>query len=121
VEIGEENLKRFFSLTLPLLDERERRLMAAAVVDMCGRGGQALVSRVTEMSRNTLIAGAQELAGGAVRSERVRRPGAGRKKAIDLDPEMLCCSTRWWSPRAGATPCRRCAGRSSRPGRSPPS
>ena len=89
MEIGEENLKRFFSLTLPLLDERERRLMAAAVVDMCGRGGQALVSRVTEMSRNTLIAGAQELAGGAVRSERVRRPGAGRKKAIDLDPEML--------------------------------
>ena len=89
VEVGEENLKRFFSQTMPLLDERERRLMAAAVVEMCGRGGQALVSRVTEMSRNTLIAGAEELAGGAVRSERVRRPGAGRKKAIDLDPEML--------------------------------
>ncbi|MGI9033224.1 MAG: ISAzo13 family transposase, partial [Acidimicrobiales bacterium] len=89
MEVDEENLKRFFSQTLPLLDERERRLMAAAVVEMCGRGGQALVARVTEMSRNTLIAGATELAGGPVRSERVRRPGGGRKPAIELDPEML--------------------------------
>lgn len=89
MDVSDENLERFFSLTLPLLDERERRLMAAAVVEMCGRGGQALVSRVTGMSRNTLIVGGQELAGGATRSERVRRPGAGRKKAIDLDPEML--------------------------------
>lgn len=63
--------------------------MAAAVVEMVGRGGQAAVSRVTGMSRNTLIAGAKELAEGPRRSARVRRPGAGRKKAIDLDPEML--------------------------------
>jgi Rhodopirellula transposase DDE domain len=89
MEVSEESLRRFFSQTLPLLDERERRLMAAAVVDMLGRGGQAAVSRVTGMSRNTLIVGARELAGGAERSERVRRPGAGRKKAIELDPEML--------------------------------
>lgn len=41
------------------------------------------------MSRNTLIAGAVELATGVGPSERVRRPGAGRKKAIELDPEML--------------------------------
>ncbi len=89
MDVSDENLERFFALTLPLLDERERRLMAAAVVEMCGRGGQALVARVTGMSRNTLLAGAAELAAGAVRSERVRRPGAGRKKAIDLDPDML--------------------------------
>jgi len=89
VEVGDENLKRFFEQTTPLLDERERRLLGAAVAEMCGRGGQALVSRVTGMSRNTLIAGAQELAGGVTRSERVRRPGAGRKKAVELDPEIL--------------------------------
>ncbi|MDQ6617983.1 MAG: ISAzo13 family transposase, partial [Actinomycetota bacterium] len=81
MEVGDENLKRFFVRTLPLLDERERRLLGAAVVEMCGRGGQALVSRVTGMSRNTLIEGARELAEGATRSPRVRRPGAGRKKA----------------------------------------
>jgi hypothetical protein len=89
VLVGEESLDRFFSQTLPLLDERERRLMAAAVVEMLGRGGQAAVSRATGMSRNTLIAGGKELAEGPTRSARVRRPGAGRKKAIDLDPEIL--------------------------------
>ena len=41
------------------------------------------------MSRNTLIVGARELAGGAGPSERVRRPGAGRKRAVDVDPELL--------------------------------
>ena len=87
--VGDESLQRFFSQTLPLLDERERRLMAAAVVEMLGRGGQAAVSRVTGMSRNTLIVGAKELAEGPSRSARVRRPGAGRKKAVDLDPEIL--------------------------------
>ena len=89
MEIGEEALKRFFSTVLPLLDERERRLLGAAVVEMLPRGGQARVAEATGMSRNTLVAGARELAGGATRSDRVRRPGAGRKAAIDLDPEML--------------------------------
>ena len=41
------------------------------------------------MSRNTLIAGAKELAGGAGPSPRVRRPGGGRKKVVEVDPEML--------------------------------
>ena len=89
MEVGEESLALFFSLTFPLLDERERRLLAAAAVEMLGRGGQARVAAATGMSRNTLITGAQELAGGAARSERVRRPGGGRKKAVELDAEML--------------------------------
>lgn len=89
MEITEEGLDGFFSLTLPLLDERERRLMAAAVAQMLGGGGQARVAEATGMSRNTVISGARELAEGATASERVRRPGAGRKKATELDPEIL--------------------------------
>lgn len=89
MELSEEGLARFFSVTWPLLNERQRRLVAAAAVEALGRGGQARVAEATGMSRNTLIVGARELAGGAGPSQRVRRPGAGRKKAIDLDPEML--------------------------------
>jgi hypothetical protein len=89
VELSEEGLAGFFGVVLPLLDERERRLVGAAMVEVLGRGGQARVAEATGMSRNTLIAGAVELAGGVGPSERVRRPGAGRKKAIDLDPELL--------------------------------
>jgi len=89
VEVSEEDLVRFFSQSLPLLDERERRLVAAAIAEMLGRGGQAAVSRVTGMSRNTLITGTKELAERPVRSERVRRAGGGRKKAVDVDPELV--------------------------------
>ena len=89
METAEENLERFFSQVGPLLDERERRLLAAAAAAMIGRGGQAAVARVTGMSRNTIIAGAKELEAGVSRSERVRRPGAGHPRSVDLDPEML--------------------------------
>ena len=89
MELSEEGLAGFFSTALPLLDERQRRLVAAAMVGVLGRGGQARVAEATGFSRNTLIAGGSELAGGAGPSERVRRPGGGRKRAVDLDPEML--------------------------------
>ena len=89
MELSEEGLTRFFSTTLPLLDERQRRLVAAALVEELGRGGQARVAEAAGMSRNTLIAGAAELAGGAGPSGRVRRRGGGRKKAVDLDPDLL--------------------------------
>jgi hypothetical protein len=36
-----ESLEQFFSLTLPLLDERHGRLLVAAAVEMLGRAGQA--------------------------------------------------------------------------------
>ena len=82
-------MSRFFSVSWLLLDERQRRLVAAAMVDALGRGGQARVAAAAEMSRNTLIVGAVELAGGAGPSDRVRRPGVGRKRAVDFDPGML--------------------------------
>jgi len=89
VEVTEEGLAGFFSVALPLLNERQRRLVAAAAVPMLGQGGQARVAEAAAMSRNTLIVGTKELASGAGPAERVRRPGAGRKKAIELDPELL--------------------------------
>lgn len=89
MELGEEGLAQFFSLTSPFLDERQRRLLAASMVEVLGRGGQARVAEATGMSRNTLIAGAKDLAEGPILGERVRRPGAGPKRKIDLDPELL--------------------------------
>ncbi len=56
-------MKQFFSVTLLLLDDREWRLIAAAVVEMLGRGGQARLVEVTGMSRNTLIVSVKELVG----------------------------------------------------------
>jgi hypothetical protein len=53
------------------------------------RTGQARVAEATGMSRNTLLVGAKELADGPVLQARVRRPGAGLKRKVDLDPDLL--------------------------------
>ena len=55
-ELSEEGLSKIFSVSLPLLDERQRRLMVEAL----GRGGQARVAVAAEMSRNTLTVGSVE-------------------------------------------------------------
>ncbi|MCL5445607.1 MAG: ISAzo13 family transposase [Actinobacteria bacterium] len=89
MELGEEDLAQFFSLTSAFLDERQRRLQAASMVEVLGRGGQARVAEATSMSRNTLIAGAKDLAEGPTLGGRIRRPGGGPKRKIDLDPELL--------------------------------
>ena len=89
MEFSEDGLSQFFSLTAPFLDERQRRLLAASMVEVLGRGGQARVAEATGMSRNTLIAGVKDLAEGPILGERIRRPGAGPKRKIDLDPDLL--------------------------------
>jgi hypothetical protein len=74
----------------PLLDERQRRLTAAAGARALGRGGIAAVMRQTGISRNTIKRGIRELEEGVeLEAGRVRGIGAGRKRAIERDPELL--------------------------------
>ena len=104
MSLGEEGLSRFFSLTSPFLDERQRRLVAASMVEVLGRGGQARVAEATGMSRNTLIAGAKDLAEGPVLGERIRRAGAGPKRKIDLDPDLLVALDSLVEPESRGDP-----------------
>jgi len=54
-----------------------------------GRGGIAIVARATGISYRTVQRGLGELERGEeLDSGRVRRPGGGRKKAVDLDPTL---------------------------------
>lgn len=117
-----EGLARFFSLTSPFLDERERRLLAASMVEVLGRGGQARVAEATGMSRNTLMDGTKDLAEGPVAGDRVRRPGGQALNARSTwTPSFWLCWTRWSIRRAGAIRCPRCVGHSSLPGSWPAS
>ncbi len=71
------------------LDERQRRLYAAAEARSAGRGGLAAVSRVTGMAQTTVRRGMRDLdAGESWESGRVRRPGAGRPSVTERDPEV---------------------------------
>jgi len=89
VELTEEGLERFFSFMAPLLDERQRRLMAGAMSRVLGRGGQRAVVAASRMSSRTVFDGAKEFDAGAGPSERVRREGGGRPRLIDTDPSLL--------------------------------
>ncbi len=72
------------------LDERRRRLWAAAEARSHGRGGVAAVARATGMSPTTIHKGVRELESGeALERGRVRRPGGGRKPLSEKDPSLL--------------------------------
>lgn len=64
----------------PVLDERARRLWAAAESRAIGYGGDAIVSAATGLARATIRAGRAELEQGVTATVRVRQPGAGRPK-----------------------------------------
>ena len=72
------------------LDERRRRLWAAAEARSCGRGGFAAVARATGISEATIRKGLGELERGErLAPGRVRRPGGGRKRLVEKDPTLL--------------------------------
>ena len=74
----------------PDLSERGRRIWAATEAKAIGWGGRALVSKATGIGSSTIWRGLQEVeAGEKLEPGRVRRPGGGRKKAVDRDPKLL--------------------------------
>jgi transposase len=87
---GEAALRAKYVALAPVLNERSRRLWAAAEARALGRGGQTLLAKVTGMSRSTLHRGLQELAHGVDHGKalggRVRLPGGGRKSLTYHQP-----------------------------------
>jgi hypothetical protein len=88
VVIDVEPIRERFSTVAPFLDERGRRLVAAAEAFAAGYGGIAAVAMATGMAPSTIGRGLKELAQDEP-SERVRRPGAGRKPAIVKDSTLV--------------------------------
>ena len=71
------------------LDERGRRLFAAAEVRAAGRGGLAAVSGITGLARSTLLRGLKDLEAPALPRGRVRRQGGGRRRLAARDAGLL--------------------------------
>ena len=72
----------------PHLNERSRRMVAAAEAAQLGYGGVTLVSRACGLSRVTLTKGIRELKRAPLSTERVRREGGGRQRLEVHDPEL---------------------------------
>ena len=82
-------IKERYAALAAILDERSRRLLVAAESQVIGRSGITAVSKATGVSRRVIRQGMAELKNPSILpSGRVRRPGGGRKKAIDRDPAL---------------------------------
>src|SRR5919199_4931451 len=82
-------LKDRFARLAERLDERARRLVAASEALALGWGGISATARATGLSRDAIRRGIAELQGApAAAPGRIRRPGGGRKKTVDLDPSL---------------------------------
>jgi transposase len=88
VEERERALQTRLSEILPFLNEKQRRVIAASEAKSFGRGGIQTVARITGISRQTIYNGMADLAEGDV-SDRIRRPGGGRKKLSEQSPELV--------------------------------
>jgi hypothetical protein len=88
--VDEVGLRTRFSALAPFLDERLRRVWAAAEARAIGRGGIEAVHRVTGLAHKTIRAGVADLDDDELAaSGRVRRPGGGRTAEVVKDPELI--------------------------------
>jgi transposase len=83
-----ERVQRMFSRLGPELDERSRRVWAAAEAMELGWGGASAVAKATGLSRTTIRAGIADLQQPPQDLSRVRRPGGGRKSLTAHDPQL---------------------------------
>ncbi len=70
------------------LDERGRRLFAAAEVRAAAGGGLAVVFKMTGLARATINRGEDDLDAAPLPSGRIRRQGGGRHALGDKDPGL---------------------------------
>src|SRR6202142_2797195 len=78
-----------FVAVCPGLNERSRRLLAAAEAKTAGYGGIAAASRATGVARSTIGRGLKDLADPGSLSGKIRRPGSGCPPLTVKDPTLL--------------------------------
>jgi hypothetical protein len=86
------------------LDERQRRLVAAADAEPLGRGGVSIVARASGLSRPTIHKGLQELHQESLAVGRVRREGGGRKRVVESVPAVRTHLERLIDPATRGDP-----------------
>lgn len=86
-----KTLRKKFERVSEVLDERGRRVWAAAEAEALGYGGQSIVAKAIGLARTTLYReGLRQDAEQAIHhGEQVRNKGGGRKKLTEQEPTLL--------------------------------
>lgn len=90
------------------LDERMRRLFAAAEASVLGRGGVTKVAQATGISRRAIHVGLDELVAEKSPEEslvpRIRKAGAGRKSVIETEAGVVAALEKLVEPTTRGDP-----------------
>ena len=100
-------VRKKYRVLRDLLDERGRRVWAAAEASSLPRGGVSLVAQATGLSRTTIHAGIRELQqrkGKPLATGRSRRAGGGRKPLTFHHPDLLKALEQLVEPVARGDP-----------------
>jgi hypothetical protein len=104
--IDEDGIRQRWEAVGRTLDERGRRLFAAAEVRAAGWGGLAVVSQITGLARSTINRGEDDLDAEPLVKGRVRRPGGGRRAVAEKDPGLVAALKRLIEPATRGDPVR---------------
>lgn len=97
-------VKTRYAAIRPFLNEKGRRLWAAAESSAYGRGGISLVCKATGLSTATVHKGIKEFNDSSLQTDRVRKKGAGRKKSKDTQEGLLKALDDLVDPTAKGNP-----------------
>ena len=102
--VTDQGLEQKFASILPLLDERQRRLLLAAEARSLGYGGVSKISKASGISRATIQTALKQLDSPPLPGDRVRSAGGGRKKSRDKVPAMVEALERLIAPETRGDP-----------------
>lgn len=89
MENNEAKIKQRIEYILPNLTEKQRRLYLSAEAKTFGYGGVSCISRLSKVSRPTIIQGGKELGTTIKDLPRSRKSGGGRKAIYKKQPQIL--------------------------------
>lgn len=89
MENNEAKIKERIEYVLPNLTEKQRRLYLSAEAKTYGYGGVSRISRLSNVSRPTIIQGGKELGTIIKDLPRSRKSGGGRKAIYKKQPQIL--------------------------------
>jgi hypothetical protein len=101
-----EALRKKFERVSGVLDERGRRVWAAAEAEALGFGGQSLVAGATGVARTTLYREPVRPASdrSALPGRRLRKVGGGRKRLTEQEPALLAALEALVEPATRGAP-----------------
>ena len=93
MEREEKIIQEVVTDIFPILNEKQRRLLAGSLAKGYGYGGQKLVSQISGLSLPTLCKAVAELKDERypefARESAMRKEGGGRKSAFENNPDLL--------------------------------